>query len=344
MARNHEISIEQIQRAARMAADLSQRFVKTRQQTVILTKLLLLHEERNRAIENKAFKNTDGLAVVAPTGAGKSRTLEWVFSELERIAASPDSTGPVNIVSVRVRTPATLRTTAEAVMAKIGYPVPIRNLNEATVSGLWEKVHFQLKAQKVSILHFDEAQDIWGNANKPQRVAVINTLKSLTQNPEWPVIVILSGTEELKEMLNQDHQLARRIKPTEILPIAKATDANTVRAVITSFTAEAGLLGFQETDPKFIDRFFVACCNRLGIAIKLVIGAIKQAILADDPGLTDHHFVLAYADIAECDAPMNPFLSDDWSTIDASKVYARLTDLPDDPAVSRKSPRLRSAR
>ena len=40
------------------------------------------------------------------------------------------------------------------------------------MSGLWDKVHFQLKALKVGILHFDEAQDIWGNANNPQRVAV----------------------------------------------------------------------------------------------------------------------------------------------------------------------------
>jgi hypothetical protein len=336
------VSIEQIRKAARVAADLSRRFVKTPQQTVVLNKLLLLYEERNRAIETNTFSQTDGLALVAPTGAGKSRTLKWVFSELERIAASPGSNGSVNILSVRVRTPANLRTAAEAVMGQIGYPVPIRNLTEATVPGLWEKVHFQLKAQKVCILHLDEAQDIWGNANKPQRVAANNTLKSLTQNAVWPAIVILSGTEELKEMLNQDQQLARRIKPTEILPIAKATDAKTVRAVITSFTSEAGLVSFKEADTKFLDRFFVACCNRLGIAIRLVIGAIKQAILADDPGLMDQHFALAYADIPECDAQMNPFLSDDWSTIDASKVFARCNNEPDDHSKSQKSPRLRS--
>ena len=84
-------------------------------------------------------------------------------------------------------------------------------------------------------------------------------------------------------MLNQDQQVGCRIKPTEILPIAKETGAKTVRAVITSFTFEAGLVSFKEADQKFIDRFFVACCNRLGTAIKLVIGAVKQAILADDP-------------------------------------------------------------
>ena len=51
-----------------------------------------------------------------------------------------------------------------------------------TLSVLREKVHYQLKAQKITVLHFDEAQDIWGNANKPRRRAVINTLKSLAQN------------------------------------------------------------------------------------------------------------------------------------------------------------------
>jgi hypothetical protein len=56
----------------------------------------------------------------------------------------------------------------------------------------------------------------------------------------------------------------------------------------------------------------------------------------------DQHFALAYADIPECDAQMNPFLSDDWSTIDASKVFARCNNEPDDHSKSQKSPRLRS--
>lgn len=86
---------------------------------------------------------------------------------------------------------------------------------------------------------------ISGNANRPQRKAVINTLKSLSQNKEWPVILVLSGTEELKEMLNQDQQLGRRIKPTELRPI-KATDTKTIRVVIKSYTAEVGLQGLPD--------------------------------------------------------------------------------------------------
>jgi hypothetical protein len=61
MARKQEVSIEQIRKAARVAADLSRRFVKTPQQTVVLNKLLLLYEERNRAIETNTFSQTDGL-------------------------------------------------------------------------------------------------------------------------------------------------------------------------------------------------------------------------------------------------------------------------------------------
>ncbi len=140
-------------------------------------------------------------------------------------------------------------------MHEIGYPTTTRSMTDATISFLLEQVHYQLKELKIILLHFDEAQDIWGNANKPQRIAVINTLKSLSQNKEWPVILVLSGTEELKEMLNQDQQLGRRIKPTKLRPIAKATDA--MRTVINSYTAEVGLQGLTESDPKFIDRSFL---------------------------------------------------------------------------------------
>lgn len=187
MTRTPERSIEQIRKAARAAATLTQRFVKTSQQSLILDKLLLLHEERNCLAAMTALRKIDGLALVAPTGSGKTRTLEWVFSELERLCADtePGSPNPVRIASVRVRTPATLRTAAEAVMEEIGYPVSTRSMTDATISALWEKVHFQLKAKKITVLHFDEAQDIWGNANTPQRKAVINTLKSLSQNKEF---------------------------------------------------------------------------------------------------------------------------------------------------------------
>lgn len=200
MAHKPETIIERIRKAAQMAASLRQRFVKTEQQTAILHKLLLLHEERTCLASMGALTKIDGLALVAPTGSGKTRTLDWVFSELESITLSSEGGEAARgkIITVRVRTPANLRTAAEAVMAEIGYPVSIRNITEATVPALWEKVHFQLKAQNVAILHFDEAQDIWGQANTPQRKAVINTLKSLTQNKRWPVIVVLSGTEGMK--------------------------------------------------------------------------------------------------------------------------------------------------
>lgn len=346
MARTPQPTIDQIRKAARAAASLTQRFVKTRQQSDILNKLLLLHEERNCLAAMNALRKIDGLALVAPTGSGKTRTLEWVFSELEQLSASadPGPPNPVKIASVRVRTPATLRTAAEAVMHEIGYPTTTRSMTDATISVLWEQVHYQLRELKITILHFDEAQDIWGNANKPQRRAVINTLKSLSQNKEWPVILVLSGTEELKEMLNEDQQLGRRIKPTELRPITKATDGKTIRAVIDSYTAEVGLQGFAELDPKFIDRFFVACCNRLGIAIDIIISAIQQAVLADDVELSDHHFVGAFTHISECDAAMNPFASENWREIDASVLFAKEEDLPEDAPAPQKSPRLGKAR
>lgn len=345
MANASDINVKQIRQAARKAASLTKRFVRTQQQSDILGKLLLLHEERNSLASLNALRKIDGLALVAQTGSGKTRTLEWVFSELERLSvgAEPEAPNPVKIASVRVRTPATLRTAAEAVMHEIGYPTTTRSMTDATISVLWEQVHYQLKELKITILHFDEAQDIWGNANKPQRIAVINTLKSLSQNKEWPVILVLSGTEEMKEMLNQDQQLGRRIKPTELRPITKATDAKTIRAVIKSYTAEVDLQGFSESDPKFIDRFFVACCNRLGIAIDIIIGAIQQALLAGDAKLTDQHFSRAFFHLAECDASMNPFVSDDWREIDASVLYAREEDLPDQDQSPRKSPRLTKA-
>ncbi len=82
-----DINIAQIPEAARKAASLTKRFVRTQQQSDILGKLLLLHEERNSLASMNALRKIDGLALGAPTGSGTTRTLEWVFSELEPLSA-----------------------------------------------------------------------------------------------------------------------------------------------------------------------------------------------------------------------------------------------------------------
>ncbi len=47
MALEPETTLDAIRQAANVAATLRQRFVKTKHQSAILNKLLLLHEERN---------------------------------------------------------------------------------------------------------------------------------------------------------------------------------------------------------------------------------------------------------------------------------------------------------
>ncbi len=230
-------------------------------------------------------------------------------------------------------------------MEEVGYPVNVTATTEANATGRWEQLRGLLKAKRVTVLHFDEAQDIWGNANQPQRRAVINTLKSLSQNKEWPFIVLLFGTEELKEMVNQDYQLGRRLKPTEIRPLKKATDATTIRSVISTYAEVAGLGTFEAVDPQSLDRFLMACCHRLGIGIDLVIGAIQQAVLRGNTQLTDRHFARGFAHTTECDAAMDPFIPDDWKTIKASVLFARQEDADEDEHDSKRerSPKLRRA-
>ena len=175
MVRKPDISLDAIDKAADVAADLSKRFVVTAQQTAILNKLLLLHAKRNALAARGQLTRIDGMALLAPTGSGKTRTLEWVFAELERLMAhSAKGKHDLRIVSVRMPTPSTLKTAAEAVMEEIGYPVNVKATTEANATDRWEQLRRLLKAQRVTVLHFDEAQDIWGNANKPQRRAVIN--------------------------------------------------------------------------------------------------------------------------------------------------------------------------
>lgn len=192
--------LDRIKEAANTAASLEEFFVRSSRHDEILTEILLVHEARKSAAGRKSLRETRGFAHIAPTGSGKTRTLDKVFSEIEASNGKTGAPGDRMIVSVRVRTPATLKTVGISILKALGYidADRKRSASDGTFADIWEIIYRQLEQQGIEILHLDEAQDLYQNANSLQRASIINTLKTLTQNNQWPVCLVLSGTEDLE--------------------------------------------------------------------------------------------------------------------------------------------------
>ncbi len=234
-------------------------------------------------------------------------------------------------------TPANLKSVGIAILKALG----VHRLNEGlrsdsgTYAEIWEMIYAQLKIQKTEILHLDEAQDLYQNANILQRTAVPNTLKTLTQNNAWPVCLVLSGTEQLERVLNDDYQLGRRLNTMNLAPLSYATDRKSLEKIVKTYIDGAGLHDNSSMTDNFLPRMIVGACARFGIFIEVLIEAVRCAVFSESPSVELEHFSEGYKRRASCTDQFKPFISVEWRKIDASKLFEK--DPP--PSASRKRAR-----
>ena len=183
---------------------------------------------------------------------------------------------------------------------------------------IWDMVQTHLRQRRILFLHLDEVQDLHVNRSVNERQAVVNTLKSLMQNATWPVGLVLSGTPALKELINLDPQLSRRLVPVELAPISAGAHGAEIRALLASYARKAGLAVAAEIgdDPEFIRRLIHAGAEELGLVIETVIAGIEEALLSGATELDRDMFRRAFQRRSGAIDALNPFVSDDWRAID----------------------------
>ena len=152
---------------------------------------------------------------------------------------------------------------------------------------IWDLVRYHLRENRVLFLHLDEAQDLKSRSTVNEISNVVNTLKSISQDPEWPVGLLLSGTEGLQQIVNFDPQLVRRVKGLRFAPLCFGGDAIDILDLVESYAARAGLR-FDRGDQNMQlgERVIHASAYQFGLCITLTIYAIEDALLADDTVLT----------------------------------------------------------
>jgi hypothetical protein len=167
----------------------------------------------------------------------------------------------------------------------------------------------------------DEAQDLWLNQKPSEMQAVINTLKSLMQNQQWPVGLILSGMPVLKDMLNYDPQLARRTFPITFPRLNVMGDAGQILETVRHYATEVQILTDEKLlSDNFAARLIHAADGQYGLIIEYTIAAIENNLRQGTGELCIVNFKNAFAKKAGCLDGMNPFVVDDFERIECRKL------------------------
>lgn len=311
-------------------ASLRAMFIRHDRYTELEAEFNRLLYQRRAAMEAGGLAEATGLALLGGSGSGKSTALRWLFARHPDLQPLTQDFEQADVASFLVPSPATLKQVGSSCLNGLGYPMR-RN---ATAGYIWSLVQNSLHQRRVLFLHLDEAQDLHINQNRSEKQAVVNTLKSLMQNPVWPTGLILSGMPSLKFLLNQDAQLARRISVVHFRPLNPTVDLKSCSGLVKTYSNAAKISVDSEALTRgFTHRLLHAASYEFGLVVELIIGAIEDAMLEQKSDLAPARFASAFRRKTACIDDLNPFLRPDYTAIDAHLVMTDESDLGHELAI-----------
>ncbi len=183
-------------------------------------------------------EEASGIAVIGESGAGKSTMLRRVFSRAprlprlrrHRISLPPchgQAGGSVHTRPVRDRHPAQAWN-AGARRPSSGAAVGAHGAGPNAPDGCKNLAHRR-------------GHHITQPANSIQIKKILNTFKCLMIDDEWPIGLILSGIPELRQVLQEERQVARRLAFVPLAGLTIATDARKVGKIVQQLAGVARL-------------------------------------------------------------------------------------------------------
>ncbi|WP_411353090.1 TniB family NTP-binding protein (plasmid) [Leisingera aquaemixtae] len=268
---------------------------------------------------------TRGILVIDGPGGGKSTLVARGLARHPVLSRKPD--GHALYLDAVVPSPATLKSMTLELLTRSGYPL------KSGRSEVWSQLQVfreRLHMLGIAVLWIDEAHDLFC----ADRNLILRAVKTLMQG-DHAVIVILSGTERLRDIIRTDPQVQRRFSTINLKPVAAHSDKEQFAALIEQYCARAELE--PPLQPDLVDRLFHASRYKFGRCIETINSAIEQALTHEDKALDIWHFSEAWAFQEGCTLDRNVFEVPEWWTVNPDATGQ------DEPAASAKRNRKRRA-
>lgn len=239
------------------------------------------------------------------------------FSHVPELNTSP-------LISVKAPSPCTLRVLGVTVARAMGLPC-----NDTMAENVvWDLIIDSLPKRGIRFVHIDEFQHVMENRNSVDIGKIRNAMKRLVQTPEHPVWLLITGMPEIATAIEGDTQLWRRKVYVLFHEMTFERDAALCRQMVKTFAEDKARLTWEafKVDEN-VHRLMHASLFRLGIAIDVVVKAIRVALKAGSASLEVAHFASAYRVVSGCTDDVNPFVAGaDFTQIEVDKYVTRLLE------------------
>lgn len=246
-----------------------------------LDKMFFDASKRIRLDEPPGFDNRGpglALAIVAPTGVGKTRALQRYFQKHPLFRGFEKLTSPSAMIRVSGPSPCTSLGLAKETAAHLGYPIA-RRINAAD---LWKLNWERMKGMRKFVAHFDELQHASQYLSEKDEQDLANMLKVAMD--EHRITLVLTGIETLGPFLDFDPQMAPRRVQIFDMPALVPADFPSIQRTIEGYCAKASIgfdLGAPLDMPDFHARLSHAALNAFGYCCRFILWAIEVALYAN---------------------------------------------------------------
>ena len=300
---------------AKLVAKLTSLHVSSDRDKILRTSLdlLLCHDEAGNPLPKPRLFSRGleihGLGVSDASGGGKTHLIHTCLTKHPALSAGAD--GPARFLHVTVPSPASLKSLGCEILRVSGYP-EISERRERW--SIWNIVRNRLTALGIVVLWVDEAHDLISTKNEVKDL--LKTLKRLMQGDQG-IIVLLSGTDLLLDLLYFDDEVDRRFKKIQLPPIIDATEGDALRTVIARFCEISDLE--RPTEADLVPRLIHGCRGRFGMCIEKSIEAIELALTEGAVGLSTRHYAEAWGGSNAHSDEQNVFVNPKWASIDLNR-------------------------
>ncbi len=271
--------------------------------------------ERYLATRHLPRKEADCFFLLGESGAGKSAAIDRLLRNHDGLRPVQKSYGLVQrFVSVKLKGYAPPRLVGRQIVRAAGY-----GLDAETGRGeIWDQMAGHLKAQRVFLVHIDEAQHlIKKNASQAERDDLADAIKGVSIDTAWPVVFVFSGLPVILKLPVGDEQFERRGNVIEFPNVDIKHDRHLVTNIIAEMCKPVGIKADHLSDTELPQRLVHATRGRYAWMCQLVEGAIQEALHWEKPLLSLGHFAVAYErrSLAFGRDDKNPFVEQYWKSL-----------------------------
>jgi hypothetical protein len=295
-------------------------YLKTPAYQKLETHFRSLLEQRRADMAEGMINNARGIVVVGQSGSGKTAAIRELIRKNKSLLQTDATQDHCEFIGLQVPSPATMKYVGAATLRALGYPLS----GDKQGPAIWDLVKVKLKLRQTCFLHLDEAQDLARYQTDKERQSVVNTLKSVMENSYWPTGLILSGMPDLKKIVNQDPQLARRLYPVEIGRLHAIRDVAPVLETIQGYAAKAKIeTQTSVRTENFAHRLMHAADYEFGLMAEITVQALSKALLTDgfDAQLGIKHFADVFYERSAAIDALNPFIAEDFARIKPRQIF-----------------------